>query len=346
MHHLVETLVDVDRHIVNPVLHSVAFDLLCLTEHSLLVFRRNLVGESLHALARLHIDKPVRLVAIVQLQLLVAVVGVKQQHFVFAVTQMAQGVEERLLLVVADKGVGENYHQRAAFHFFGKQVYGFGYIAATQLDIFAFDRPNELFEQRFEIALVDRAGAHFGLEFDGIGKKGNAESIALTQKQFDDESCAVDREGELVGLIENPVTFERKIHRRRLVYQNLAAEVCFLLEPLDKQLVGACIELPVDIARRFAGIVEPMLGKLDRKTVKGALVEPRNKSLYHLLGKEIQGFIFFQLCKHGWRNDVFLEDSVEFAGEGFFGDEADRLVDDGAVFDEKHRGDAADAEFA
>ena len=67
-----------------------------------------------------------------------------------------------------------------------------------------------------------------------------------------------------------------------------ATQIGFLLKTFDEELVGTGKELPVDVAGEFAGVVKPMFGELDRKPVKGTLVETGDEAFDNLLGEEIE----------------------------------------------------------
>ena len=72
-----------------------------------------------------------------------------------------------------------------------------------------------------------------------------------------------------------------------MVDKQLATQVGLLLKTLYEELVGTTIELPVDILRRLAAIIQSMLGKFYRETMERAFVQTRDESLYNLPSKEI-----------------------------------------------------------
>ena len=82
-----------------------------------------------------------------------------------------------------------------------------------------------------------------------------------------------------------------------MVNQQLAAQVGLLLKAFDEELVGAPIELPVNVFCRLAAVVESMLCKFYRETMKRAFVEARNEAFHNLSGKEIQRLIFLNFLK-------------------------------------------------
>ena len=81
---------------------------------------------------------------------------------------------------------------------------------------------------------------------------------------------------------------ERIVHRSRIVDDDVAAQVGLFFIALDKELLGLGKELPVDMTRAFALVVEPVLGKLHRKPVKRTLVQARDKPFNHLFGQDLQ----------------------------------------------------------
>lgn len=130
------------------------------------------------------------------------------------------------------------------------------------------------------------------MKVDLVADKGEAEGVALAHKEFDEDGSGIDGEGELVGLLETAMAFEREQHGTAVVDDDMATEVGLFGKAFDKEFVGTAIELPVDVFGRLAGVVEPMFGKLDREAVKRALVETGNKALDNLTGEEIQRFVF------------------------------------------------------
>lgn len=177
-------------------------------------------------------------------------------------------------------------------HFLGKQMDGVGYGSATLLQRIGFDRAKHLFHNGIDISLMRCAGAHFGLQVYAVGEERKTEGVALAHKEFHQQGSCIDRKGQFVGIVEIAMPFGREIHRGRLVDQHLAPEVGFFFKTFDKKLVGTSVKFPIDVARRLASVVEPMLGKFDRKSMKGTFVESRYESFDDLFCKEIQRLIF------------------------------------------------------
>ena len=73
-----------------------------------------------------------------------------------------------------------------------------------------------------------------------------------------------------------------KAHARTLVDDQLATQVGFFLIAFHEEFLRAAIEFPIDMANRFARVVEAMFGKLDRKTVEGAFVQACDKPFHDL----------------------------------------------------------------
>jgi hypothetical protein len=64
--------------------------------------------------------------------------------------------------------------------------------------------------------------------------------------------------------------------------------VGFFLKLFYKKLIGTGKQFPVDIFYRFAVIVQPVLGKLNRKAMKRTLVQAGYKTLNNLPGKQFK----------------------------------------------------------
>ena len=292
-HHLVEALVHIDRHVVDLILDGVLLDVGHLLLHTTAVELGHFVGERLDLGVALHIDEMDGLVAEVEVHLFVEVVGVEEEHLMFAVTEMTQRVEEGLVFFAPHEGIGEDHHQRTAVHRLGQKVYILSDRGGAFLHLVGVDRLQQVLQERVDITLMHSVGAYLSLHVDLVGEEGESEGVALAQQQLYQCGGSIDGEGEFVGVLEVALPFDGEEHRRRVVDDQLAAEVGLLLEALHEELVGTTVELPVDIARRFAGIVQPMLGKLNRESVEGTLVQAGDETLHHLAGKEVERFIFF-----------------------------------------------------
>jgi hypothetical protein len=68
----------------------------------------------------------------------------------------------------------------------------------------------------------------------------------------------------------------------------LTAKVGFFFVLLDKQPVGTGKQFPVEVFGRFAGIVEAVLCKFHRKTMKRTSVQAGDKPFDHLLRDEFE----------------------------------------------------------
>lgn len=119
---LVETAVDIGGNIVDMVTHGVLAYLGEELLHVVAVAGCDFGGNGLDAAVGLHINEPVRLVGEFEIKFEGAMIGMEKEHLVFAVAQMAEGVEERFALVGTDKGVGENDHEGTAMELFGHEV--------------------------------------------------------------------------------------------------------------------------------------------------------------------------------------------------------------------------------
>ena len=99
--------------------------------------------------------------------------------------------------------------------------------------------------------------------------------------------------------------------------------------------------MPIDILCAFAGVVLSIVAELRREAMEWTAVASCNKSLDHLLGKKVEGFVRCDvLAKH----KPGLHQSVEFLGKSLFGYQSDTFVFEFAALEEEHRGDVADAE--
>ena len=79
-----------------------------------------------------------------------------------------------------------------------------------------------------------------------------------------------------------------KTHARTLVDDQLATQVGLLLVAFHKQFFGTAIEFPVDMTDGFAGIIEPMLGKLHRKAMERTFVQSRDETFDNLSRQKLQ----------------------------------------------------------
>ena len=141
------------------------------------------------------------------------------------------------------------------------------------------------------------ARANLGLEVHFVGEKRKPECVALADKQLGDKRGGVYRERYLVGLTEIAMSLEREKHGGRLVDQHEASQISLLLKTLHEEFVGASVEFPVDVFRRFAVVVEAMLGKLDREAVERTFVQSGDETLHHLTREKVERLVFFYFLK-------------------------------------------------
>ena len=121
-------------------------------------------------------------------------------------------------------------------------------------------------------AIVRSAGFGAGMGAHLFVEEAQAEGVALFLQQVHQGRCRQGRKAQLVDVGLARIGGFGEIHGRRGVDHDLTAQVGFFLVSLGKQLVGTGVDLPVDIAGRFAGIVEAVFGEFDGKSVERALV--------------------------------------------------------------------------
>ncbi len=194
----------------------------------------------------------------------------------FGVAQVLQRGEHLFGLFRLLHHVGKDHHQRAAVDGIGHLVQAFSQVGGpVQAGIF-----DALAELREQPAVVHRARFGVGIQQDIVVEEGEAVGVALFAQGVHQHGGGLGGETELVevlvliGLLFVPGV----VHRGRGIHHDLAAQVGFFLEPLDEQLVRAAVHFPVNVAGTFAGVVQPMLGKLDRKTVERAAVQADDKT--------------------------------------------------------------------
>ena len=111
-HHLVEPHGNVYRLIIYAVADGVLLDVGGLYGHLLAIFVGYLGGVDLQPTASFEIDEFRGAIRIVEQYFMPMVEGVKKNHFVFAMAQMAQGIHERVMVVGFDQSIGEDDHER------------------------------------------------------------------------------------------------------------------------------------------------------------------------------------------------------------------------------------------
>ena len=120
-----------------------------------------------------------------------------------------------------------------------------------------------LVEEGEEMLLMEAAGAAGGLEVDLMAEESEAEGVALTMEEFDEDGGGVDGKGEFVGVVDVAVVRGGEEHGAAVVDENLASEVGFLFELFDIQAVGSTIKMPVNVLCVFAGVVLAVVGEFD-----------------------------------------------------------------------------------
>ena len=75
-----------------------------------------------HPASALKVNELVGTSVVVEVQLMGAVEGMKEDDFMLVVAQVSEGVEKRFALLVVDEGIGENYHERAPVELLGDEV--------------------------------------------------------------------------------------------------------------------------------------------------------------------------------------------------------------------------------
>ena len=110
-HYLLKSLRDIDRLVVYSILNSVLFDEGCLLRHRLFVSCSHLGRLELEAASCFEVDKLCGAVAEVEVHLVGMVEGVEKDDLVLAAPQVAEGIEEGVVLIGTDEGVGEDDHE-------------------------------------------------------------------------------------------------------------------------------------------------------------------------------------------------------------------------------------------
>ena len=151
----------------------------------------------------------------------------------------------------------------------------------VQLRIF-----NTLGKKPEQLLVVLCGGFAVGIHPDLIVEQGEAEGIALFSQGVHERGGGLRGEAQFVFVLQflRVPLVPGVVHGGGAVHHNLAAQVGFFFEPFDKKFVRATVHLPVDVAGGFAGVVQAVFGKFDRKTVKRAFVQPNNKAFYNLTG--------------------------------------------------------------
>lgn len=291
-HHLMESLGCVDGDVVDAVLHGEVLQVGLLTFHFPTVGVSDFGGVELEGAPRFEVDETMGAVVECELQFVLAVEGVEEDYFVAVVTQVAQGVNEVLMFVVGEEGVGEDNDEGAAVKLFGDEVEGGSDVGGVESwRVGGLEGLEELVEETVKVALVGGVGSAGGLEVDTVREKCESEGVALSMEDFDEDGGGVGGEGDFVGVVDVTMSFEGEEHGGGLVDEDLTAEVGLFLVLLYEEAVGAAIEAPVDVCGGFAGVVVAIVGEFDREAVQGAAMAACNETLDHLPGEEVEGFV-------------------------------------------------------
>lgn len=207
-----EAQLDVDRLVVDAVLQGALLKVGKEPVHLLSVGVGDEVGLQPQLLAGFEVDEEVRPGREVEVELEVGVVGVEKDDFVVVMAEVAQGVEEGFLLVVADEGVGEYDDERAPMELLGDEVQGFGDRGGALGQASGVEGLEEAVEVGEEVLLVEARGADGGGEVDLRGEEGEAEGVALAVEQLQQDGRGVGGEGYLVGFQRVGMALEGQEH--------------------------------------------------------------------------------------------------------------------------------------
>ena len=122
-----ESLCDIDRNIIDTILHGALAQGGEHLRHLLTVGIGHLVGLQLELLAALKVDKEMGACIVVEIHLVGKVVSVEDNDLVFVVAQVTQGIEERLLHIGTHESIGEEDDKRALVELLGGEVKRFWY---------------------------------------------------------------------------------------------------------------------------------------------------------------------------------------------------------------------------
>lgn len=119
---VVEALIDVDGLVVDVILHGVTFEFGGRELHQLTIVVGHLGRINLETLAAFEVDEKGGTVGVVEEEFVRTVEGVEEEHLMFAMTEMAKGIEEGLAFGIGDDGVGEDDDDRTSMELLGKEV--------------------------------------------------------------------------------------------------------------------------------------------------------------------------------------------------------------------------------
>ena len=108
---------------------------------------------------------------------------------------------------------------------------------------------------------------------DAISKRHHTHGIAL-MIQKPSQRC-----GERFGIFDFSVFKRSKSHRPAQVDKQVTTQIRFVFKSLDIVTVAAGKQLPIKVSQVVANGVLAIVGELNRKSMVGASVKPRHKSL-------------------------------------------------------------------
>ena len=129
-HYLVESSFNIDPLVIDAVANCVLLDIVCVLVHQRTILVGYLGGVHLQAASSFEVDELGGAAGIVKEEFVAMVKGVEQNHFVFGMAQVSQGVHQGVVVVGFDQGVGKDDHERSFVELFGGEVQGLAYLCA------------------------------------------------------------------------------------------------------------------------------------------------------------------------------------------------------------------------
>lgn len=296
--HLLYTQSHIYWLVVNMVLDGVAFYVGCGPKHVVVILFHHFAGLDFEMPACFQVDKFRRAVVEIELNLLRMMERVEQQHLVFAMAQMAEGIHQRVSVGGFYQRVGEYHHHGAAVKPFGGKVQGLCDLCSPVqtglrgvLLAHGGFAPQFGFEYLQQVLLEGTAAAAVGLQVDALAQQRQPESVALPYQQLGEHGGSITGKGQLVGMAQIALPLGGQEHGAAMVDHQLATQIGLLLVAFYEQLVGTAVEFPVDIASRLALRVLSMFSKLDRETMKRTSMQTGDESLHRLACIEIQRLV-------------------------------------------------------
>lgn len=296
--HLLYTQSHIYWLVVNMVLDGVAFYIRSRPEHILMILFHHFGRLDFEMPACFQVDKFCGAVVEIKLNFLRMMERVEQQHLVFAMAQVAEGIHQGVAVGRFHQGVGEYHHHGAAVEPFGGKVQGLCDLCSPVqtglrgvLLAHGGFAPQFRFEYLQQVLLEGTAAAAVGLQVDTLAQQRQPESVALPYQQLGEHGGSIAGKGQLVGMAQVALPLGGQEHGAAMVDHQLATEIGLLLVAFYEQLVGTAVELPVDVACRLALRVLPMFSKLDRETMKRTSMQTGDESLHRLACIEIQRLV-------------------------------------------------------